>query len=180
MWHAPRMRLTLIAAVMVVGCSYDEPTVGPGNPGGDDQPGPEAGGGVPRTCPSDAALRLCVDFDGVPTVIDEMSHTVQAMNVAATTRQGDPAARVDASSQIFIPPAGASDLDNITDLTIEMWIAPDQRPPPGQTFWMLDNNTEYGMEYLDDGKVHCFIANHPVDSMTTVHTRGGFVLVACT
>lgn len=171
------MRLTLIAAVMVAGCSYAEPRV-PGAGSGDDT-APDADMNVPHTCPSDGSLRLCVDFDDAPTVVDGMSHTVQAMNVEATTRLGDAAVHVDTASQMFIAPAGTGDLDDVTDLTIEMWIAPDQHPSSGQSYWMLDNNTEYGIEYLDDGKIRCVMGSHTIDSMTSVAT-GTFMHVACT
>jgi Concanavalin A-like lectin/glucanases superfamily len=171
------MRRTLIAAVMAAGCSYREPTVGPGS--GDDT-GPDAPGNVPHSCPSDGSLRLCVDFDSVPAVIDGMSHTVQAMNVTSATRLGDAAAHVDTSSQMFIAPADAGDLDNVTKLTIEMWIAPDHHPSAGQTYWMLDNNTEYGIEYLDDGKIRCVMGPHTVDSVNSVATGSTFVHLACT
>jgi hypothetical protein len=171
------MRLTLIAAVMAAGCSYSEPTVG----GGDT--GPDGGGNVPpNTCPtSDSSLRLCLQFSGplTPTVTDGMSHVVAATNLTAMTRAGDPAAHLDSTSEMFIAPIDASDLDNVTNLTIEMWIAPDQHPMPGQTYWMLDNNTEYGMEYRDNGTIRCVISDKTVDGTAMVATTS-WTHVACT
>ena len=169
------MRLTLIAAVMAAGCSYHEPTVG------DDDTGPDGGyTNVPRGCPSDGSLRLCVQFDGAlgPTVADAMSHTIDATAVVAMTRDGEAAAHVSGTSSMFIAPSGVGDLD-VPKLTIEMWISPDKKPMPMKGFWMLDNNNQYGIEYRDDGQIRCVIKDKTVDSHTSVPV-GAWTHVACT
>jgi len=153
-----RIALALIA---VGGCGYTEPTVG-----GDGANPP------PASCPTgDGTLRLCVQFDGAltPTVGDGMHHTIQSTAVTEMTRTDEPAAHVGATSSMYIAPADAGDLD-VTNLTIEMWISADTPPASGSKYWMLDNNTEYGMEYLDNGDIRCLIHDQIVDSVAAVET----------
>src|SRR5262245_42622658 len=142
MWHHRVMRRTLVTVGMLVGCSYSEPHIADDNGGGDDASDP------PRTCPTDSALRLCVQFDGTlgPTFVEGMSHVVHTANVTPMLRASESAAHVDASSTMLIEPGDATNL-SLTMLTVEMWIAPDHRPGGGATYWMIDNNTEYGIEF---------------------------------
>src|SRR5215813_10258323 len=157
MWHDTAMHRTLIAVVTVGGCTLHEPKLG------DDQGNPPPA----RMCPTDPDLRLCVQFDGslTPTVGDQMNHTIDASAVTAMTRDTEPAAHVGSTSTLYIQPSDAGNLD-VAQLTIEMWISPDTRPMPMKGNWMLDNNTEYGIEYRDDGQVRCVIHDKTVDSMT--------------
>src|SRR5262245_7651219 len=108
------MRWGVLCFVALAGCVYDEPTIT-----GDDMPPPPGGGNPdggsnpPRKCPVDPSLKLCVDFDGPlsPTVVDGAGHTISSMNVVAMTRAGEPAAHLDATSQLYIDAGAASDLD---------------------------------------------------------------------
>jgi hypothetical protein len=170
------MRRGVFALVAVVGCAYNEPMVG------DDMSGsnPGSGSNPARTCPSDPTLKLCVDFDGslTPTVADGAGHTISSVNVVGMNRSGDPAAHVDATSQLTIASAATGDLD-LPQLTLELWISPDRQPPSEQKYSIFDHSGHYSIEMKDNGSVTCSAGGQSVDSSTSIST-GAWTHVACT
>jgi hypothetical protein len=167
------MRRGVISLVAFMGCAYNEPTVG-------DDMGSGSGSNPTRTCPTDPTLKLCVDFDGslTPTVADGAGHTISSVNVVGMNRSGDPAAHVDATSQLTIASAAAGDLD-LAQLTLELWISPDRQPPSEQKYSIFDNSGRYSIEMKSSGGLSCSAGGQSVDSTTSVST-GAWTHVACT
>ena len=152
------MRRGMIGLLAIVGCTYHEPGLGDDN-------------GVARTCPTDMSLLLCVDFDGALTpTVDGMNYVVASQNVVAADRSGDRAARVGATSQLFIDAGAAGDLA-VPELTLEMWVAPDQRPASDHSYGIFDNSGQFGIELHSDGHLQATFGGQQVDGRTSVATQ---------
>ena len=154
----------------------------PGSGGTGSGSGSGSGTGTTTNPPCDVtgdpSLRLCVGFDRVPMVEDlsDYAHMVtEAVDLAPLTRDGLAAVSLSATSHIQI--AEAKDLD-VDQLTIDMWIQP-AAIATGQRYWMLDNNTQYFISYLDTKFVRCGIDTQTVDSAAAI-TDMSWHHVACT
>jgi hypothetical protein len=56
------------------------------------------------------------------------------------------------------------DLDITDNLSISLWAHPNSTPQRDSAFWALDNNKQYFVEYLDNGKFRCGVGTTTVDA----------------
>jgi len=175
------MRLLWAILLASAGCSFVSPPGSGSGPGPDPDPmgGPDGAPAARTVCDhADASLRLCVDFEG--TIVDRSAAgaEVAAAGVATMDRDGEPAAMLGATSTMHVHESTALDIQG--GLALDMWIRPASKPASGSTYWMLDNNTQYGIELTDTGAIRCVLSNRVVDSAATVPLDGQFHHVACT
>lgn len=180
------MRIFLLALIASTGCTFVSPPSGGGDLGGgaDDEPTTQPGqqpGQTPAArgaCDgADAALRLCVDFDGAVVDLSASGAEIAATAVGAMDRDGDPAAALSAASTMHVHESAALDMQG--GLALDMWIRPSGKPATGARYWMLDNNQQYGASYTDAGTVRCVLASYTADS-AVLPLDGKFHHVACT
>jgi hypothetical protein len=176
------MRIWWLAILASAGCGFTSPGEGGGGPGMDPGPGGDRPDGSQTTvrtvCDrSDPSLRLCVDFAG--TVVDSsaIGASIAVTDVSAMDRDGDPAAALSTTSTMHVHEATALDIQGA--LALDMWIRPSGKPLAGTSYWMLDNNQQYGIEYTDLGTIRCVLSNRVVDS-AVLPVDGRFHHVACT
>jgi hypothetical protein len=144
------------------GCTFTPPGAAPG-PGDDPDPDPDPGPAASSICDrSDPSLRLCVDFEHPISDRSATGAAIDAREVAAMDREGEPAAWLSAASTLHIREASTLDLEG--QLTLEMWIRPMGLPAAGTGFWMLDNNQQYAAAFTDAGTIRCVLGNRVVDS----------------
>jgi hypothetical protein len=130
---------------------------------------------------NDPNVRLCVDFEApalTPIVYDgsplAQKNNVTTQGIRPMSRLSQQAAQLDTGSRLTI--AESPSLDITSDLTIELWVNPQDLPT--DRYWMFDNNTQYGMELLADGTVRCDVGNMVIDHPDPI-SPGTWVHVAC-
>ena len=110
------------------------------------------------------ALVMCHDFEEQSTTASadgsgfgNDAELVQVMPVTRLTPSGaiSFAAACDGHCQVRI--AESASLDIPGPMTIAMWIHPDDTPPAGERFGLLDNNAQYALFLLDDRRLTCSI-----------------------
>lgn len=181
---APPMRIIWLILLASTGCGFTSPAPSlddprPGTVPGDDEPDAGAPPATRGFCDhTDPSLRLCVDFDG--TIIDRSAAgaAVAATGVTPMQRDGEAAASLSAASTMHVHEAAT--LDILGALSLDMWIQPASKPSSSTTYWMLDNNTQYGAEFTDTGAVRCVLGGRVVDSATALAVDGRFHHIACT
>jgi hypothetical protein len=176
------MRIFWLILCASAGCTFASPGSGGGGPGpepGDDQPDAAAQPAPRAICDrSDPSLRLCVDFEG--SIVDRSVNdaAITTSLVTAMERDGEPAAALTTSSSMHVREAAALDIQG--GLALDMWIRPTGKPGTGNTFWMLDNNTQYGASFTSTGAIRCVLSGLSSDSSGQVPSDGRFHHVACT
>jgi hypothetical protein len=92
-------------------------------------------------------------------------------------RDGEPAAMLSATSTMHVRELAALDIKD--GIALDMWIRPSSYPALGSSYWMLDNNQQYGASFTDLGAVRCVLGSASLDG-GAVPTDGKFHHVACT
>ncbi|MDQ3369938.1 MAG: LamG domain-containing protein [Myxococcota bacterium] len=174
------MYQTWFAALLISGCAF---SAIPGETS-DGTEGPDAGAGVSpdddggtvpaRRC-TDPSTRLCVDFESLTPLRDELGATISAVGLRLEPRGAEQAVAVTTSSELRV--AETPRLDLATNLTIEMWIKPE--PALFVTMGLLHNAGQYALAYQGDGEVRCQLGSDRVESRRPV-SPGGWHHVACT
>lgn len=176
--------LWLIAA-LVPACGFTAPEPGTDTedpyPGGaPDDPGTTPPPATARRCSiTDTSLRLCLDFEDTKAGDDgsTLQHDAVCTAVNVMTRQQEKAGQLTAMSRMVV--AETPDLDITQNLTVSLWAHPDKLPGRGQAYWALDNNKQYFVEYLENGKFRCGIGTTTLDAKLGV-TPDGWYHVGCT
>ncbi len=176
------MRTLWLVLCASAGCTFSSPGVDgepipEGDGEGEDEPGDSPA--VERTAcdRNDPSLRLCVDFDGAIADRSATAAAVAASQVTPMERGDDPAIALSETSTMHVRESDALDIQG--GLALDMWIQPAGRPPTGEGFWILDNNTQYAASFRDTGAVRCVVAGQVVNS-APVPDDGEFHHVACT
>lgn len=180
---------------LIAGCGFSA-TAGTAEDPGGDPGGGSAGSGAGagsggvgaasgKCDATDPGLRLCVSFGTSPMAQDLVTplHEV-APGSTGVVAFADLALPVPgllvhtggtfaAGSQLRFKESPDFDVDN---LTIDLWMLP-QSSPASDTYYLLDNNTEYSVTY-DGDTVHCTVAGTTVDSRLIM--TSGWHHVACT
>ena len=177
--------LWLIAA-LVPACGFTAPEPGQEPDPADPYPGgtgPEPGDLPPpaaRRCAiTDTALRLCLDFEDTKAGDDgsTLGHDAVCTDVTVMTRDQEKAGQLAATSRMVV--AETADLDITQNLTVSLWAHPDGLPRDDTAYWALDNNKQYFVEYLDNGKFRCGVGTTVVDAALGVQP-GNWYHVGCT
>lgn len=178
----------------IAGCGFstpagpaDDPAGSGSDQGGDPGSGTGSGPGPAsaRCDASDPQLRLCVSF-GVHPMMQDLAgaHAVaDASGVAPLTAAlpipnllTSTAGTFSATSRMRF--AESPDFD-VTELTVDLWMAPQSIPGNGGRYWMLDNNSQYYATYDHNGTVRCGIGGASVNSQDPI-APGPWHHVACT
>jgi hypothetical protein len=176
------MRTFCLILCASAGCTFASPAGGGG--GGDLQPGDDQPDAATQPAPraicdrSDPSLRLCVDFEGAIADRSANGAAIAASGVSPMERDGEPAAALTTSSSMHLREAATLDIQG--GLALDMWIRPTGKPSSGNTFWMLDNNTQYGASFTSTGAIRCVISGLSSDSSGLVPSDDQFHHVACT
>jgi Concanavalin A-like lectin/glucanases superfamily len=161
---------------LAAGCDFAaSPTSTPTEGGDDDQgqgqdPGGTGSGTTNTPCDvtGDPSLRLCLSFDQQPMMQDlsDYGHRVTATAVTPVTHDSGSAVALTMTSQLHVLTNDATDSSfDVTQLTIDMWIAPAPASgSPRPRGWLLDNNGAYFMTFEPDGKVRCGINSQVLTS----------------
>lgn len=173
-----------LIAAWLPACGFTAPE--PGTDVEDPYPG---GGPAPGTMPppasarrcsiTDTSLRLCLDFEDAKTGDDgsTFQHDAVCTAVNVMTREQEKAGQLSAQSRMIV--AETPDLDITANLSVSLWAHPNALPMKGQPYWALDNNKQYFVEYLDNGKFRCGIGTTTVDAKLGV-TPDSWYHVGCT
>ena len=176
----------LLIAVLVPACGFTAPEPGtdPDDPyPGGTTPPPQGGNNPPVTArhctTTDSTLRLCLDFDDTRTGADGsgLSHDAMCTAVTVMTRDQEKAAQLSAASRMTV--AETPDLDITSNLTVSLWAHPNGLPMKGKAYWALDNNKQYFVEYLENGKFRCGAGNTTIDARLGVQPSNWYH-VGCT
>jgi hypothetical protein len=148
---APVRYLTL--AIAMTGCSFVSPPESPEVI----LPSPTPPAAQP--CRTDEpGVALCVDFEDRPllnmaTDRSRNANHVAAVDVSPRQRTADEqAVTLRPTSSLRVPESAALDLPQ---LTIEMWIFPDQQPPKHVDVGLFDNPGQYTMRLQDNLRIRC-------------------------
>ena len=162
---APVRYITL--AIAITGCSFESPPESPEVI----PPAPTPPAAQP--CRTDEpGVALCVDFEdrpllGVATDRSHYANHVAAVDVTPRQRLADEqAVTLRGTSSLRVPESAALDL---TRLTIEMWIFPEQAPPKRADAGLFDNPGQYTMRLQDNLRIRCgLVADLRVSSESAV------------
>ena len=142
------------------------------------QPGPDAGPLARRCASTDPSLRLCLDFEDPLNPGADASgrgHQIPLADGLTTINRGEErAVMMTNTSRLLV--AEHADFDIQRELTVSLWLSPGQQ---GQRMWLFDNNRQYAISYLDDGRIRCIAGSDVVDSATSIADTG-WHHVACT
>lgn len=140
----------LAFAITVTGCAFTAPEAVPII-----EPGPDPG---PQPCRAgEQGVVLCVDFEEPPVagrVLDSspIDHVVTAISVLPEPRlPGEHAVVLSTPSSLLVAPSPELDLP---ELTIEMWIRPDKKPPRKGS-GLFDHHDHYTMAIRDNRRIRC-------------------------
>lgn len=176
----------LLILVLAPACGFTAPEPGQGPDPEDPYPGgagPDPGSLPPptaRRCAiTDTALRLCLDFEDTKAGDDgsPLGHDAVCTDVTVMTRDQEKAGQLAATSRMVV--AETADLDITDNLTVSLWAHPNSKPGRGKAYWALDNNKQYFVEYLDNGKFRCGVGTTTVDAALGVQP-GSWYHVGCT
>ena len=179
-----RLGTRWLIAVLVPACAFTAPD--PGTDPADPYPGgmgPDPGSLPPpaaRRCAiTDTALRLCLDFEDTKAGDDgsTLGHDAVCTDVTVMTRDQEKAGQLSSTSRMVV--AETPDLDITDQLSVSLWAHPNALPRRGNPYWALDNNKQYFVEYLDNGKFRCGIGTTTVDASLGVQP-GSWYHVGCT
>jgi hypothetical protein len=152
--RAPRW---LIGVSLVVGCGFQSPAgvEGLGGPSSADAAVDIAIDAAPPCDQAEPDLVACYDFEG--DTRDGSSHGLHAsmIDVSFTPGHDGLAMRFGPTSAADVPESARLDLSRVT---IEAWIRPHTLPAMGQTAGVLDNNGQYAIYVLENGRLQCIIA----------------------
>jgi hypothetical protein len=129
----------------------------------------------PVTCPTEAALLLCLRFPGTLTDESAPSATVTGNNVTFEAGIDGQAARMGTSSTMRV----ASGWGNVDDLTLEAWVRLDRLPGSGQRAGVLDEDENFGLFVYPDGDVTCSSSSGMATAAGAV-AAGQWVAISCT
>jgi hypothetical protein len=167
----------LTAMTALSGCGFGSPGIGPGADPEVIPPSPTPPAAQP--CRTDEqGVALCVDFEDRPLAnqaTDRSPHGNHAAAVAvgATLRlPGEQAAVLTAASSLRVRESAALDL---AQLTIEMWILPDQPPPKDEDVGLFDNPGQYTMRLTDELRVRCSLLGDLADDADGAASSDGAV-----
>ncbi len=171
------MRNLWLVLCASAGCTFSAPGSGdepvPEDEGPPDDPAPAGRSACDRRDPD---LRLCVDFDGDVLDRSVYSAVIAASEVSSMDRNGDPAAALVPTSTMHV--REKTDLDVTDQLSLDAWIRPEG-VPGSESYWILDNNQQYGASYTAAGTIRCVLSFMVVDS-APLPADGKFHHVACT
>lgn len=161
---------TLVATLVVAGCSFDHGVV-------QEQADPTGGGGtvmdptvdsgappVPLVCKfPDPALRLCIEFDDkryTPTSFDASQYGLNALasDVGEWTRNNTPAAATFWNTSMRVPETPMLDISG--EITFETWM----RVPLYHPATLLGNDQQYAITLDPNGRVTCRVGNSAATS----------------
>jgi hypothetical protein len=187
------MRWKVLVAVLAgaPACSF---THGAGGAAGDDMGsgadsgmGSGSGSAAPHLpCQlADPVLELCLDFNDAASLgfdssvnqHDGVVQGVQAMVRDVVTLQ-DPAAAFTNNASIVIPGSPTLDLPANANVSIEMWLAPTDRPP-GMSMYPVLQQGQYEITMRGDGRVRCTIGNAFADT-GAIPTGNHWTHIGCT
>lgn len=170
---------------LIAGCGFSSEPFPSGDPGGDPGgtgPGGGSGGSptAPGTCDvNDAGLKLCLSFGANPMARDLINPAralVAGHDVLPILNTGGMAATFVGTSELLF--GDADDINQVTELTFELWMAPTAAPVATMHSWLLDNDTAYFATYEPNGAVRCGIGSASVTSHAVVGV-GHWHHVAC-
>src|SRR5690606_23776061 len=111
----------------------------------------------------DPSLRLCIDFEDPMEPGADASgrgHQIaRAENLTTITRGDERAVMVTEPSRLLV--TEHDDFDIRRELTVSLWMRPSGQ---GRRMWLFDNNRQYAISYLDDGRIRCIAGMDVVDS----------------
>lgn len=150
--------LTLVTALTALtGCGFNSPDAGAGADPEVIPPSPTPP--APQPCQtSEQGVALCVDFEDQPLANlaadrSPYGNHATAVAVGSTIRlPGEQAAVLTAASSLRVAESATLDL---AQLTIEMWIYPEQPPPKKADVGLFDNPGQYTMRLTDELRVRC-------------------------
>jgi hypothetical protein len=127
-------------------------------------------------CPADAALLLCLDFEGG---VRDQSEPAASVTVRAVELEPGPsgqAGRLSGNSQIALPSgvglgAGA--------FTVEAWLRPDGLPSGTQRAGVMDKQGHFGLFVLPGGDVVCYSQGAMATAPGAAHA-GQWITASCT
>jgi hypothetical protein len=135
---------------------------------------------TPATRCQASGLALCVEFEDMPNPADGIAPAaiITSMNVLPQLRFADEtAAQLAPMSLVKID--DIQKLDIPTNLTIEMWTKPSERPDEDEQFGLFDNHQQYAMSFEADGEIECNLAGESLDSRVALAINA-WHHVACT
>jgi hypothetical protein len=127
-------------------------------------------------CPTDSALLLCLDFEGV---VRDLSEPPAPTTVRAVTFEAGPsgqAGRFSGDSQIALNSGvglGGG------PFTVEAWVRPDSLPSGAGRAGVIDKQGHFGMFVLPGGDVICY-SQGAMATATGVARAGQWLSVSCT
>ncbi len=156
----------LLAICLAGGCSFvhggpSDDTGGGGGGGGAGSP--DAATPVGRSCDlPDSTVQLCLDFEAADLGLDSSAghHDATVVGAVAMPRPPQEAAMLGTGASLHV--AETTALDITGSITYEAWLNPSQRL--ASDIGVLDNNGQYALWMLSDGRVGCDIAGHYADS----------------
>lgn len=172
---APVRYLTL--AIVMTGCSFVSPPESPEVI----LPSPTPPAAQP--CRTDEqGVALCVDFEDKPLFNVATDRSRNANHVAAvdvSPRQrtdNEQAVTLRPTSSLRVPESAALDLPQ---LTIEMWIFPEQKPPKRVDVGLFDNPGQYTMRLQDNLRIRCGLVGPAQASSASAVPEQQWSHVAC-
>ncbi len=156
------------------------PDVGPDHPpdtSPDTAPDRAPDTSLAGACPSgDAALLICLSFEGSLVDPSEPRATVTGSNIAFEVGISDLAVRMGTSSVIRVGVGWGSIRD---DFTLEAWVRPDRLPTGDQRMGVLDEDSHFGLFVYPGGRVVCSSSGAEVEAQNAVAV-GAWTGLACT
>lgn len=134
---------------------------------------------APATRCQASGLALCVEFEDMPDPTDGIAPAaiITATNLVPLLRSAETAADFMPMSQVAI--SELPKLDIATNITIEMWVNPKERPDEDEQFGLFDNHLQYAMSFEGDGELECTINGESLDSRVALASNA-WHHVACT
>ena len=156
------------------------PDVGPDRPPDtppDTAPDRAADTSLAGACPTgNAALLICLSFEGSLVDPSEPRATVTGSNIAFEAGISDVAVRMGTSSVIRVG-AGWGSIPG--DFTLEAWVRPDRLPTGDQRMAVLDEESHFGLFVYPGGRVVCSSTGAEVEAQNAVAV-GAWTGLACT
>lgn len=144
------------AADVVVDAAIDAPIDGP-------DPLPGLCGAA-----SEDSLVMCHDFEEMSTTVaadgSQYGNHAVLRRVTPTTRlapngQTSNAAGCNGTCELRI--AESPSLDVTGEITLSLWVRPDDAPVAGARYYLLDNNSQYALWLRDDLRATCAVYRNP-------------------
>ncbi|MBA3819799.1 MAG: hypothetical protein H0X17_12960 [Deltaproteobacteria bacterium] len=171
------MYQTWLAVLLLGGCGFSaipSETTEDTDAGAGVSPADDAGTVPARRC-TDPSTQLCIDFESITPLRDELGATVSAVSIRLAPRGAEQAASFTAASELRV--FETARLDLASNLTLEMWIKPT--PSLFATMGLLHNEGQYALAYQGDGELRCQLGPDRVASRRRI-VPGAWHHVACT